>query len=429
MTTSLYNAEVQLSKDLGDYWAGTTTGAGSNVAVVDTALMAKANDWVTNEAYDFVVDMTGDTYNEQERKISSLDNSTGTLTVLAHGGALGSGASYRVHRLWSASDKRTALIQACKLAYPFIYTPVRSESYTANNWLLNGDVETWTSSSYPDYWRVSGVTATATTTAKLFTRGSTSCKLDTATGYLYQDWTYNDDLKYLRGRNVTLRANLWCDTASALRLAINDGTTTTYSDYHAGDSAWNEDSLEPYVTAQIAEDATNVSFRVYLDSATATGYVDNLRVFGPTYNKIYVGNLSLDPTKKPRVYAAPNGFRAELMPVHNVQLDLTNGFIYIFDDLQDSDLVIEGMGYLDFLKSGATSTAWDSTVAVNDPQLRILTSTAALWLYSQRLATYTGGEIKYTQDMIKYWQDTQKQLILKFRQPLPLVSANWGINQ
>ncbi len=57
MSTTLLNAEVELSKQLGDYWASTTTGAGSATTMVDTALKDKANDWVeTGEAYVFLTE-------------------------------------------------------------------------------------------------------------------------------------------------------------------------------------------------------------------------------------------------------------------------------------------------------------------------------------------------------------------------------------
>ena len=95
MSTTLLNAEVELSKQLGDHWASTTTsnGASDGTTLVDTALKAKANDWVeTGEAYDMITEepaSNADIY--EERQIDSLDNTTGTLTVLAHGGHLRSG--------------------------------------------------------------------------------------------------------------------------------------------------------------------------------------------------------------------------------------------------------------------------------------------------------------------------------------------------
>ena len=49
MTTTMLNAEAELSKQLGDWWSGTTTSAGSSTTLIDTALMAKANDWAADE--------------------------------------------------------------------------------------------------------------------------------------------------------------------------------------------------------------------------------------------------------------------------------------------------------------------------------------------------------------------------------------------
>src|SRR3989304_4236720 len=107
MSTTLRNAEIALSQEIGDYWAGTTTstGAGGGTTVIDTALMAKANDWISEEAYDQIAEGT---YDGEERKIASLDNTTGTMTVLAHGGQILTGMDYRVHRLFTASEKRRA---------------------------------------------------------------------------------------------------------------------------------------------------------------------------------------------------------------------------------------------------------------------------------------------------------------------------------
>ena len=127
MSTTILNCEVELSKQLGDYWSSTTTSSGSNTTLVDTALMAKENDWVNDldPCYDMI---TSGTYDEQERKVSSLDNSGGTLTMLAHGGTIASSVTYRIHRLFSASDKRTALVHSAKKAFPHIHKPIWDET-------------------------------------------------------------------------------------------------------------------------------------------------------------------------------------------------------------------------------------------------------------------------------------------------------------
>src|SRR3972149_846942 len=111
MSTTLEAAVVELSKQIGDYWASNATSAGAagGTTVVDTLLKAKANDWISLEAYDR---LTSGTYDNEERKISSLDNTTGTITVLAHGGQVASGVTYEIHRLFTATEKLRALVNA-----------------------------------------------------------------------------------------------------------------------------------------------------------------------------------------------------------------------------------------------------------------------------------------------------------------------------
>lgn len=125
MATTLAECRKQLSREIGDYWNSTTTSSGSSTTVVDTALKAKSNDWISDapqEMYDLI---TSGTYADEERKISSLDNTSGTLTTLAHGGTIASAVTYEVHRLFTASEKRTALIYAAKAAFPYIFKKVR----------------------------------------------------------------------------------------------------------------------------------------------------------------------------------------------------------------------------------------------------------------------------------------------------------------
>ena len=90
MSTALSAAKVELSKQLDDFWASTTTGAGSTTTLVDTLLKAKQNAWIGKDMYDLITE-SGHASVDEERQISSLANSTGTLTVLAHDNTTGSG--------------------------------------------------------------------------------------------------------------------------------------------------------------------------------------------------------------------------------------------------------------------------------------------------------------------------------------------------
>ena len=125
MTVTLAEMRIMISKEIGDYWAGTTTSSGSSTTVVDTALKAKGNDWISDAPQEHYDLLTSGTYSGEERKISSLDNTSGTLTTLAHGGTVASAVGYEVHRLFTASEKRTALIFAAKMAFPTIFKKIR----------------------------------------------------------------------------------------------------------------------------------------------------------------------------------------------------------------------------------------------------------------------------------------------------------------
>ncbi|KKL28305.1 hypothetical protein LCGC14_2376480, partial [marine sediment metagenome] len=130
MTTALSAARIELSKQLNDYWASTSTSGGvaGGTTLVDTALKAKQNAWIGKDMYDFIVDSTTTAIEEQERQISSLSNTNGTLTVLTHSATVPTATSYEVHRLFTASEKRIALVAAARYAWPYIHEKIWDES-------------------------------------------------------------------------------------------------------------------------------------------------------------------------------------------------------------------------------------------------------------------------------------------------------------
>ena len=100
MTTALSAAYQELAAQMGDRWNGTTSGAGSSTTMVDAALMAKANDWIGDDAYVFLTEEpAGAAAIYDERKISSLSNTAGTLTTLAFAAAPGTGIDYEINRM------------------------------------------------------------------------------------------------------------------------------------------------------------------------------------------------------------------------------------------------------------------------------------------------------------------------------------------
>jgi hypothetical protein len=429
MATTLSNATVELSKQFGDYWAGTTTtiGAAGGTTLIDSALIAKNNDWIdadNAEMYDRITSLTCD---GQERRISSLSNTLGTLTVLAHTAQIASGTTYEIHRLFTASDKRIALIRACRDLFPYLYKKIKVESRVAGNWLKNGDVLTWTSSSYPDGWRVSAVTATAYTTAPYY-KGTKSCRLNTAAGYLYTDMTLVPELAGLAGKTVTFTTQGWSDTASTLRLAIYDGTDTTYSSYHDGSDTWTEDDEPLTVTATIPDNPVDIEFRVYHAVAAATSYVSDLRVTTPASPKVYIGDLGIYQNFPHRVSVEMSDYtqsEAEWIPLHDYDID-KDGYLLLGEDYSDLRLRLEGMGAIDFLASGVSSNDWAATIDIDQPQLDVLIAQACVNLCALKMMPqFTTDTNSQWNNAYSFWKNELAELKGKFSMASLSATTRW----
>lgn len=427
MSTSLLAAEILLSKQLGDFWSSTTTSSGSSTTVVDTELKAKENDWVTDECYDMI---TSGTYDEEERKVSSLDNSSGTLTVLAHGGTIASSVTYRVHRLFTASEKRRALVHAAKRSYPHLFKRIKDEAKVSGNWLKDGSFEVWTSSSALTNWTDDGtVTLTKTSTSPYYKHGSYSCKLSTAAGYIHQDITDWDDLKYLAGKTVTFSVQGYCATADTLRLAIYDGTTTTYSDHRTAESAWTENNDPMEVQATIQDNPSAIEFRIYLDTAN-DAYVDDARAICGYRNRIYIGDLGLAQNEPHQVLMEKSNYdnREPWTPLRETKVD-KDGYLLIPDWYAvDYRLRILGVGYLDFYDtSDVVGTDWDDTIAIDSPQTEILVAEAAIYLCNQMIVpNETSGTSEKWKEALGYWKTELRERQSSFGMMPPSATIHYG---
>ena len=432
MSTTLLAAMQELSRQLGDYWSSTTDGAGTAPTLVDSALMAKANDWITDNSWAFLIEEPASAAAiYDERKVSSLDNTTGTLTALTFAAAPGTGIDYEVHRLFSPSEKRTALVAAARRVHPILFQEVVDESLVSGNWLRDGSFERWSSSSALTDWTTTTSTIAQTSTAYLFKHGSYSCKLSTAAGNIKQSVTNHDDLKRLAGKSVTFSAQGHCDTASCLRIAIYDGTTYTYSNYHTGNSAWTTDADPLEVTATIRDNPTAIQFIVYHDVAAGVSYVDDARVISGYCEKLYIGGLQLVKNTPHQVFMStqyyPTSYTSWQL-IRDIEYDTTTGFMYLPPSVPPNrQLRVLGIGALNFVLSGAVSTAWTATISINQPQLEILIAEAVLGLYTQlSLPNFETGTRKQFQEAMGYWVQEIASRKNKFGMTAPPATVNWG---
>ncbi|KKN72883.1 hypothetical protein LCGC14_0405870 [marine sediment metagenome] len=427
MTTTLAVNRQELSRQIGDFWAGTTsgTGNGGGTTMIDDALKAKQNAWIGKDMYTLITE-SGDTSVDNERQISSLDNSSGTLSTLAHTAQIISGLDYEVHRLFTASDKRRALIAAARMAYPHIHEKIWDESMVSGNWLKDGSFEIWASSSALTYWTTTTSTITKTSTAGYLRHGTYSVKLSGSAGTVVQEWkagtAENEDLRNLRGHSPTFSIQGWSDNATDLRISINDGTTQTYSGYHAGDSAWTQDNPRNdnmYVTQFIDWNATQVTFTIHYGASGTASYVDDARVIGPYQPRLFIETLGLAQEKPIQVEIEPWYYSTDepWAIIFNSRIDTELGYLYLPSSVQrDRRLRIKGIGYLDFVdSSGDSATAWNSTININSPQTDILIARAILYLYTQMsMPNFSRNTRQDFQEMMGFWDGELRRRISKF---------------
>lgn len=426
MTTALLATEQELSKQIGDYWSSTTTAAGTSTTLVDDALEVLQDAWVSKQTWAFLVEEpTGSAAIYDERKVSSLDASAKTLTTLAFAAAPGSGIDYEVHRLFSPSEKRRALIAAARMAYPHIHEKIWDESMVSGNWLKDGSLEIWTDANTLTHWTETTLTLAQSSTAGYFRHGTYSAKLSGSAGTLVQEWKAGtaewEDLKNLRGETATFSIQAWADTASDLRISINDGTTQTYSSYHAGDSAWTQDDPRNdnmYVQQFIDWNATQVTFTIHWAGLGTAAYVDDARVIGPYQPRLFIDQLGLAQEQPVQIEIENYNYSTDepWAIIFNSRIDPELGYIYIPSSVQrDRRLRIKGIGYLDFLASGVSSTAWTATININSPQTDILIAQAALYLYTiMSMPNFSRSTRQDFQEMMGFWDGELRRRIGKF---------------
>jgi hypothetical protein len=425
MTTTLKAAMQELSKQLGDSWQSTSTSGGSSTTIVDTSLQAKSADWIDYNSYDFI---TSGTYLDEERKISSL--STATLTTLAHGGTIATAVTYEVHRLFTASEKRTALVWAARDCYPALFKRIRDESNVVGNWLKDGSFSIWTSTTNLTYWTETTVTVTRTNTPGEFKHGAYGAKLSGAAGTLARNITNQDaDLLRLAGRSVTFTCQAKCNTDNCLRISINDGVTTTYSDYLDQSTGWTKSNEPLKVTATICDHPASVTFTIHHEKAAGTSYVDDARVISGDFDRIYIGNMGLSQNEPFSVSVETSDYTMSepWVLLHKWDVDYA-GYLYIGDGYTNKSVRVEGIGYLGFVTSGTTtaSTAWAAVIDVDQPQLDILIAKAAIYLCQQKIMPAdTTGQVTRWQMAKAYWEQEYQRRVQKFGMAMPRATAIW----
>jgi len=140
--------------------------------------------------------------------------------------------------------------------------------------LPNSSFENWENGTAapPDGWVLTGTGAAVAREGTIVKHGNYSAKLTRAGNdcHLSFDVYPVGGKTYMRSRQYTLGAWVYATVANRVRLRVNDGTTTTYSSYHSGGSAWE------YLTVTFtpASGATVVNVGLAVDGGDTSGYLD-----------------------------------------------------------------------------------------------------------------------------------------------------------
>lgn len=457
MAATMDQVVTALSKETGDWFEGTadTNATNPTYTIVDTALVEKQDDWVTDGAsgeqpsYVYIKTDAGGSSaapEGEERKISSLDASTYTMLVSSDypfSAGVANGDTYEIHRTFSRNEKEQAIVHACNEAFPHVYKEIQNRSIVIGDWLANGDFEKWTSSSAPDNWVVSGLTASKDgTNAYTFGLGSSYACLFSASGaagYIKQDIGQIQDLRYLAEKTVKFYVWGYTSGADELCLGITDGTTTVYGNhtshasstkvYHPGDSTYRL----MWVELTIDENPTEVTFTIFYNTSDANAYVDKACVIaGDTYvyNISYYDFYNDRPLRVYRLIGADADDDTPAINPQKVLLDSSqyhadpSGKLYIDCNLSDGTrLELVGIGLLTTpVSTYGGGTAVSTEIDNMNKEGKIVVAEAAKYLCQRRMHNSITQDIQRWQQLYAYWDNECRNRKSKYAmKSIPLI--------
>jgi len=397
MSITLETLRQNLSVDIGDYHAFTTTSAGAagGTTVVCSSLIAET---ATDDTFiSWWVLLTSGTYDGEERKVTDFTQSTGTLTVPAFSGQVANSVTFELHR-YRPSLMKYHINRAMQLSYPYFIKRWDDRNLVSGN-LLAGHFEAWTSSSAPNTWTVgSNCTGSEETTVVRF--GSSAAKIIRASGTgaaLYPTASYYPILLDQASGTLDFYGYCYCSAASTCRLELTPSSGTTGDgDYHTGVAGWEKLELEGY---SVPSGITTLVPSLEVDTA-ATVYWDNVVLFGgPVYEyllplgitvvtAVYEGGNwdDFEYSDERRLFGwltyernGSNYLRFTKPPVPRRKLRIV-GYGYFADLSSDSDTWAIEAKQADVINKGAASLLFRASAASagNEDRARLLSDSERL---------------------------------------------------
>jgi hypothetical protein len=209
-TQTLLSLVQNMAENGGDFLSfSTTTNITTNNSIISTTL--KQYDSATDGFFDGRWVYLNTTANTSVLRRTGLQagtttyaTSTGTLTVAGAALAAESGTATCYLFKFNRSHYVNALVEACKVAYPYLHKNVDNQTLITGNILPDGHFEEWTSTSALTHYSTSNATLAKTSTVTLIRGGTYSAKVTAtaANGCFYIDSGMYPRLLDLKGKTV-----------------------------------------------------------------------------------------------------------------------------------------------------------------------------------------------------------------------------------
>lgn len=377
-TTTRANLRKALSEKIGGFqsFAATADGNDAKTSLVSTQLrnFANGNDDAAFEG-EFFLGTSGANEGERKRCSSYIVNASDGPTAMledAFSNQTSSEDTFEVHR-YDPELLHVSLSRALAEVFPTVYKPIRDETLIVDNILLNNDFETeGTTDTFANWTEVNSPTVTVETSTVF--HGTNSAKVVAGSGAVGQlTQTLDVNFNEVAGKTATFKVRVWTDGSSQARLSIDWGTSTETGEYHTGDSSWRLLSVE----AAVPTDATQVQVICEV-AAEKTAYFDT-------------GWAAIEQVH--RMTVPSSILRGPMHVLQQYDENMVDGAYYPLlpgeSPTRGRILRLDGMGLL------SRPTTESGTTEIEEPQLNLVTSYAAMVLF-QTMAARGGGNEQQT---------------------------------
>lgn len=300
-TKTLANIRDQTSIELHDYHHSTvTTALAATNNLVDTELANVKGGTTDNFCTNWWVLVTSENNDGEIRRVTTYTASSKTIVTLGNAWTAetaGEKATYELHKYYP-TDKTNAINTAVRKVFPAIYRPITDLSLVSGNILPNSHFEDWDVTTVPNFYRLNGATAVATTTPPYFRGETTSAKITTSSnnaGILisaqsgsYSPTTASDYPRLIDLKNTTISFYSWVypevedDVKIEIYTAKADGTEQTLSSTTSAPAAkWTLLKLE---NQAINDAIQHIQIRFYVKTSGNYAYFDSARLVGRGIN-------------------------------------------------------------------------------------------------------------------------------------------------